>query len=68
MLQLQPEEKKVVDEYIDLIRARFPDRISTITLFGSKARGDSRSESDIDLLIAVDAENRQIKRDLLDLC
>ena len=68
MLQLRAEEKKVIGEYIDLIRRRFPTKISEIILFGSKARGESHRESDIDILIVIDTEDRQIKRKISDLC
>ena len=68
MAQLQPEEKRVVSEYIDLIRKRFPDKVSEIILFGSKVRGDSHKESDVDILIVIDTEDKQIKRKIQDLC
>lgn len=68
MVQLQPEEKKVISEYIDLIRKRFPDKVSEIILFGSKARGDSHGESDIDILIVIDTEDKKIRREIQDLC
>jgi predicted nucleotidyltransferase len=68
MLQLRPEEKKVVGEYINLIRKHFPDKVSEIVLFGSKARGDSHAESDIDILLVIDTEDKQIKRKISDLC
>ncbi|MEA3340275.1 MAG: nucleotidyltransferase domain-containing protein [Chloroflexota bacterium] len=44
-------------EYIARIRNHFPDRILNVVLFGSQARGDADAESDIDLLVLVDAEN-----------
>lgn len=68
MVQLQPKEKKVVKEYIDSIHRHFSDKVSDIILFGSKARGDSHSESDIDILIVIDTEDKQIKRKISDLC
>ena len=68
MVQLASQEKKIVAEYISLVRKRFTDKVSEIVLFGSKARGDSNEESDIDLLIVIDTENRKIKRDILGLC
>jgi len=35
-----------------------------VALFGSKARGDDDPESDIDLLVICDAEDRQFRSDL----
>jgi predicted nucleotidyltransferase len=67
MEQLKPEEKKIVREYIDLIRSRFSSRVREIILFGSRARGDSHSESDVDILIVMDTEDKGIKRQLVDL-
>ncbi len=68
MVHLRAEEKKVVDEYIDLIHRRFPDKVSEVILFGSKARRDSHRESDIDVLIIIDTEDKKIKREIQDLC
>lgn len=68
MVQLQVEEKKVVSEYIDLVRKGFRDKVRDVILFGSKARGDSHRESDIDILIVIDTDDRQIKRKISDLC
>jgi predicted nucleotidyltransferase len=46
--------KEVIQSIKDIIRAKAPD--ATIILYGSEARGDSRDDSDIDLLILVDRE------------
>lgn len=40
-------------------------RIKNIILFGSVARGTDRSDSDIDLLIVIDLEDFQLRRDLI---
>ena len=53
-----------VKEYIEHIRGRFPDRILAVTLYGSKARGDADDESDIDLLVLVDAEDNDFCSEL----
>jgi predicted nucleotidyltransferase len=53
-----------------IVRANDPDRI---ILFGSRARGDQRPDSDFDLLVVLDAvENRReariaVRRSFVDL-
>jgi predicted nucleotidyltransferase len=64
---LSLKERKAVEEYMDCILRRFPDRILAVTLFGSKARGDAKgadAESDIDLLIVVDDESGELRSEL----
>jgi predicted nucleotidyltransferase len=48
---LFPREQEAIDAFVIRLRQRYPDRISEILLFGSKARGDSGPESDIDILV-----------------
>ena len=62
--QLMPDERAAVTEYLERIRRYFPDRILSIMLFGSKARGDDDAESDIDLLVMVDVETNQFRSQL----
>lgn len=63
-LQLTRGEQAAVQEYLDRIHEFFPGRILSATLFGSKACGDSDPESDVDLLVVVDAESRQFRSQL----
>jgi predicted nucleotidyltransferase len=42
-----------------LVKAIDPDRI---VLFGSRARGDERSDSDLDLLVVKDSDERPHRR------
>lgn len=62
--QLAPNDRAAVIDYVDRIRNRFTDRVRAVILFGSKARGDADAESDIDLLVLVDAENSQFRSEL----
>ena len=61
---LTSNDRTAIEEYINLIRSRYPERILTVALFGSKARGDADDESDIDLFVLVDVEDNEI-RDVL---
>ena len=48
-IRLHPRDRAAIREASDLLRRRFP--VDAIILFGSKARGEDDSESDIDLLV-----------------
>ena len=64
LLHLAPNEQAAVMEYVAGIQERFPDDVLSVTLFGSKARGDASMESDIDLLVLVNEESREIRSEL----
>jgi predicted nucleotidyltransferase len=64
LAHLTPNEHAAVTEYVAGIGDRFPDRILSVILFGSKARGDANVESDVDLLVLVDAEDREFRSEL----
>ena len=61
---LPPDERIAITNYVAQIRDRFPSRVLAVTLFGSKARGDDDDESDIDLLVLVDVEDNDLRREL----
>jgi len=61
---LTANDRAAVMEYVARIRNRFPNRVLSVVLFGSKARGDADAESDIDLLVLVDAENNESRSEL----
>ncbi len=53
LAHLRDNERTALADYVSLLRQKFPDQIEQVILFGSKARGDADSESDLDLLIVV---------------
>ena len=61
---LTPNEQTAIADYTAHIRSRFAGRILAVTLFGSKARGDDDAESDIDLLVLVDAQDHTLRSEL----
>jgi predicted nucleotidyltransferase len=67
---LAPAERQAIEAAAAALRARFP--VTEIVLFGSKARGDSEPESDIDLLVLTARkldwqEERTILHELFDI-
>jgi len=48
-VRLHPRDRAAIEDATELLRRRFP--VEGVVLFGSKARGDDDSESDIDLLV-----------------
>lgn len=59
-MQAKQDVKEIIEELCDRVASLFPqDKIETI-LFGSYARGDAESGSDIDVLILVDASRQDI--------
>ena len=50
---LTKKEFEIINKYKDILIYKYPEYIDSIILFGSKARGESKKDSDIDLLITL---------------
>jgi len=46
--------EKAVEEFVQKLKEKFGDRIESIIVFGSYARGESKKDSDVDVLIVGD--------------
>ena len=57
--------EQIVSELKDQISGKYS--IKEMCVFGSSARGDRSSESDIDVLVHLSYVNRQIEEDLFDM-
>jgi len=70
--RLNPREREAILEFVHLLEDRFGDRISSVALFGSKARGESTPDSDLDLLVVVDSDDwrvhKQVRYLAADVC
>jgi len=49
---MYPYEKQILETFANLVRKKVS--LNSIVLFGSRARGDSESDSDMDVLVVVD--------------
>ena len=58
---LTGKERRAIRVLVDRLNKHFPREIIQVTLFGSKARGDSSPGSDIDILIIVTEENWSLR-------
>jgi uncharacterized protein len=54
-------------EFAQLVRERLGGRVRSIILFGSRARGDARAESDYDVVVVVDRRSPDLREALLEI-
>ena len=62
---LTSNEQQALKKFVETLQNTIPHQIETLVLFGSKARGDSRQDSDVDVLVILRQEDRQLRRTLL---
>ena len=55
---LTGREKTALSEFVARLRERYADEVVLVTLFGSKVRGDFDEESDLDVLVVVEGDDR----------
>ena len=65
--RLQPREREALMDLAARLHQEFSYTIRHMLLFGSKVRGDSDAESDIDLLIVVDEYSWDLETEILRL-
>ena len=53
MLTLTPAETAWLHAYRKLLETQFPEDVAEISIFGSKARGEARPDSDLDVLVVI---------------
>ena len=61
---LQPQERRALMSLVEFLKKRYLHSIRHVMLFGSKARGDSDTESDIDLLIVVEEYTWALEKEI----
>ncbi|MFB0536803.1 MAG: nucleotidyltransferase domain-containing protein [Anaerolineae bacterium] len=64
--------QQIAKGFAQLLERELGEELTSVVLYGSVARGDASQDSDIDLLIVVNATSREekkaIKKRVLDLC
>lgn len=52
-LELPPKEQAMLNDFVNRLKGRLGANLKQVILYGSKARGDWHSESDIDIAVLV---------------
>jgi predicted nucleotidyltransferase len=55
---LTDQEKAALSEFVARLREKYADQVMLVVLFGSKVRGDFDEESDLDVLVVVEGNDR----------
>jgi predicted nucleotidyltransferase len=58
---------QVVKEYVAELRRRLGPSVRQILLFGSRARGTGRKDSDYDMLVVVDQRTQEVRSIILEI-
>jgi predicted nucleotidyltransferase len=66
-LSLSLNEEKALLAFDQILAEKYGDTIRQVSLFGSKARGDDDVDSDIDILVIIDRDDRVIRREIIDI-
>ena len=64
-VSLAAPDQEALREFVAYLNSSIPDKVELVALFGSKVRGDSQQESDIDVLVILSQEDRKLRREIL---
>lgn len=62
-----PAGPRAARRFAGVLRERHGDALVDVRLFGSCARGEMREDSDVDVLVVLQAVDWRIKRDVIEL-
>jgi predicted nucleotidyltransferase len=61
-LIIAPDDRRALLKFLEFLYETIGERIVAVSLFGSKARGDSGPDSDIDVLVILTEDDRALRR------
>ena len=64
---LSKKDQQAIVEFRQRVHEALGDNVKQIKLFGSKARGEARKWSDIDLMVRVKHDARHLKHQVIDI-
>lgn len=60
---ISQKTKNIINDFIMEVISNFGNKIEKIYLYGSYARGDYNNDSDIDIMILVNSNNKEMIKD-----
>jgi predicted nucleotidyltransferase len=63
-MKLTADEQAWLDAYCQALKEQYPGIVDRMVIYGSKARGDDHSDSDLDVLLIVKNDASHLKRPL----
>ena len=63
-MRLTSDEQTWLDAYRQVLQEQHPGVVARMVIYGSKARGDDRPDSDLDVLLIVKNKAGHLKRPL----
>lgn len=49
----KPEWRAALDDFVAAVKAEYGERLKAVVLYGSRARGQARPDSDVDVLVVL---------------
>ncbi len=65
-VSLKGKERKALLEFVSRVKRSLGGNLASIRLYGSKARGEGKADSDIDVLVAVHRLSSNVKNQVID--
>ena len=66
-MKARKKDLDLAREYARRLKERLGDRLVSVTLYGSRARGDAREGSDFDLIVQVRERTEEVREVVLEL-
>lgn len=65
--KLTPADRRLLDEFRERLNRDFGGVVDAIVVFGSKARGEATKDSDLDILVLIEAGDWRLKDQIADV-
>ncbi len=64
LVHLTHKERQAATAFVDKVRQRFDGQLLSAILFGSRARGEAESDSDMDVLIVMSSADLETRKEV----